>query len=196
MKLIRYQILYILLFIGCNGPSKYMDDFIRSNMKINEKTAFKIEGTNQMGYSYDINIEPEDIVGTYFPDVIMEDINGKILNTKKFVGRKTVFNKWFIKCKPCIKEMPFLNHLMKKYPNNNYLSVSPDSDQEIKEFLTKNKFSLPIIPNGKKVLQDSLCLFWGYPITLITDASNKIIYVKHGNVELDSNRIFTILDQN
>ena len=92
--------------------------------------------------------------------------------------------------------MPFLNHLMKKYPNNNYLSISPDTEQEIEEFLTKYKFSLPIIPNGKKVLQDSLSLVWGYPITIITDESNKIIYVKQGNVELDSNRIFTILDQN
>ena len=107
-----------------------------------------------------------------------------------------MINKWFIKCVPCIREMPFLNHLMKKYPNNNYLSISPDTEQEIEEFLTKYKFSLPIIPNGKKVLQDSLSLVWGYPITIITDESNKIIYVKQGNVELDSNRIFTILDQN
>lgn len=195
MKCIIYQVFFIFLIIGCHEPKIYMDDFIRSHIKIQKDSEFVIEGTGQTGYSYELNIEPENIVGTYLPNVVMEDISGKSTDTRSFLGKKTVINKWFIKCIPCIKEMPFLNHIMKKYPNFNYLSISPDAVNEINDFLTTHKFSFPIVPDGKKILKDDFSLVWGYPITIITDESNKVIYARHGDIQIDSNNIYTILEQ-
>ena len=127
MKSFLIYMAMIFLLFTCTKPNVYMDDFIRSHIKIQKNSEFVIEGTGQTGYSYELDIEPENIVGTYLPSVVMEDISGKSMDTRSFLGKKTVINKWFIKCVPCIKEMPFLNHIMRKYPNLNYLSISPDT---------------------------------------------------------------------
>ena len=64
-----------------------MDDFIRSHIKIQKDSEFVIEGTGQTGYSYELNLEPENIVGTYLPNVVMEDISGKSMDTRSFLGK-------------------------------------------------------------------------------------------------------------
>ena len=88
MKCVRYQIFFILLIIGCHEPTIYMDDFIRSHIKIQKDSKFIIEGTVQTGYSYELNIEPENIVGTYLPNVVMVDIPEKSIDTRSFLGKK------------------------------------------------------------------------------------------------------------
>ena len=41
----------------------------------------------------------------------------------------------------------------------------------------------------EKILKDDFSLVWGYPITIITDESNKVIYARHGDIQIDSNNI-------
>ena len=70
--------------------------------------------------------------GNPAPKVSFQDTQGKTISIKDMQGKYTYIDLWATWCGPCIKEMPSLKKLQKKYKNKNiqFVSVSIDDKKD------------------------------------------------------------------
>ena len=95
-------------------------------------------------------------------------LNGKKINSESLKGKPTLINFWFINCRYCIEEIPFLNELKTQFKDEvNFLSITFQDEKEVTEFLNYNKFNFEHIVDSKQYLTNFGQ--FGYPKTLIMD---------------------------
>lgn len=112
-------------------------------------------------------------------------------------GLVTVYNFWFIACKPCIAEMPALNQLVEKYKNDSvrFIAITYDSPDKVQTFLENNKFDfmVGILPHQSITKIKKLSF---YPFTAVVDKQQKLSFAIAGKPmgKNPSKEIFDILD--
>ncbi len=73
-------------------------------------------------------------VGNTSPGFSYESVDGKIVNLSDFKGKYIYIDVWATWCAPCIKQIPYLKELEKRYHNKNIAFVSISVDKaEVKE---------------------------------------------------------------
>lgn len=182
-----------LLCTFCNDT--YERRFTKCLESVNVK-EFTISESGKKGYSYE-NADPICLLGAPLPEFKTKDLDGNIISTQSIKGKINVLNFWFIKCKPCVAEIPNLNTLPIKYSKNeyNFLALTLDNTSLLRPFLKKQPFNFTIIPNAKKVINDKFHMIYGYPFTIITDKKNKIIGTLNAdNPETTLTKIELIID--
>lgn len=115
--------------------------------------------------------------GKTIPDFEFTDRSGNTISKSNTSGNILVINTWFVKCKPCIMEIPELNDLVEKYKghsNIQFLAVTFDSDDEINSFLEREKFDFNIITNQMGFLQKIKIM--SYPTNIIVDPEGQIVF--------------------
>jgi len=128
-------------------------------------------------------------------DFIAYDINGNKIELSKLKGKIVVLNFWFPQCKPCVKEMPELNKLTKKYTKNVvFISVTFEKKQVVKSFLSTRDFNYTQITDNESILSDYHVS--AFPTHIIIDKNGEIIMNKVGDFvkELDE-KIGLLLNQ-
>lgn len=114
-------------------------------------------------------------VGQKAPDFHRKDQEGKLISTEKAKGKILVLNFWFTTCKPCIAEIPELNHLYNEYKKNPdviFASITFSTSEQIKSFTQKREVNYPIISDA-----EDICNQYGingFPTTVIIDQEGKI----------------------
>lgn len=88
-----------------------------------------------------------------FIDAELKDVHGNIITRNSLLGEVTVLNFWFIKCKPCVREIPDLNKLVEKYPSINFIAPAYDQESDLKTFLQKTEFKYNVIPDASKLCE-------------------------------------------
>ena len=124
--------------------------------------------------------------GTEFPDFRLTDLEGKIWSKEELQGKTLVVKTWFIRCKPCIEEMPQLNQLVEEYRDRDdfvFLSLSLDSEEELQKFLSEKEFEYVVIPNQKAFIEDTLG-FSIYPTHIIVEPTGRIRKVVNSAPEM------------
>ena len=119
--------------------------------------------------------------GKTIPDFTLEDMEGNSYSTTSLAGKTVVFNTWFIKCKPCVMEMPELNELVHKYKKNTdivFLGVTFDKTSDVESFLQEHAFDYNIITDQMEYL-GSLQIS-GYPTNFVVDGSGKVLFTSIG----------------
>ena len=89
-----------------------------------------------------------EMIGKPAPPFSVKTLSGDDHTDQSLLGKTVVINFWFIKCKPCIDEIPKLNKLVKKYNHNKdvvFLSISFDQEKDIRSFLEKNTYLKSVI---------------------------------------------------
>lgn len=89
-------------------------------------------------------------IGKKFPAFNFVDIKGVHYTNALTKGKIIVLKGWNLTCPPCVREIPHLNSLVKRYKDRKdiiFLSVVPDSKYKVESFLLKRPFSYPVIPN-------------------------------------------------
>jgi thiol-disulfide isomerase/thioredoxin len=93
----------------------------------------------------------------------------------------TVYNFWFVACKPCVDEIPVLNQLAAKYNNDSvrFIAITFDKPEKLEGFLTKNPFNfmIGILPQASI---DKIKKISFYPFTAIVNRQHKISFVIAG----------------
>lgn len=93
----------------------------------------------------------------------------------------TVYNFWFVACKPCVDEIPVLNQLAAKYNNDSvrFIAITFDKPEKLEAFLTKNPFNfmIGILPQASI---DKIKKISSYPFTAIVNRQHKISFVIAG----------------
>ena len=78
-----------------------------------------------------------EMIGKPAPPFSVKTLSGDNYSDQSLLGKTVVINFWFIKCKPCVDEIPKLNKLVKKYTHNKdvvFLSISFDQEKDIRSF--------------------------------------------------------------
>jgi peroxiredoxin len=121
------------------------------------------------------------MIGAPFPAFNFTDLGGHIYSSENTKGKIVVLKCWLIQCKPCVEEMPELNKIVKQYEKRKdivFLSLSFDSQEELKKFLMKTPFSYPVVAGQQNYLSE---------ILKVTSYPTHIVINKQGNVVLISN---------
>ena len=122
----------------------------------------------------------KEFVGKEAPSFFIKDINGKEISLENLKRKVIVINFWFINCKPCVEEIPELNHLTTGFDNKDvvFLGLARDDEDHLKQFLKKRSFEYNIIPKS----QDIAAKYGvnGYPTHVVIDKEGTIVYYTTG----------------
>ena len=143
------------------------------------------------GKSFNPYENAEKFIGKKLPFNSVTKINGESLNIKSLKGKPTLINFWFTTCKPCIKEIDDLNRIKKDYGDTvNFLAITFESTEKVREFLKKKNFDFTQIVNAKreidKIENDA------YPMSMFLD-KNGIIFFIQGNITEKDGKDFRVL---
>ncbi len=106
------------------------------------------------------------------------DEQGIQVQFSDFKNRIVVINFWFIKCAPCVYELPLLNKVVNKYPSDKvgFLSITFDRMEDVQAFLRKTDFKFQKMVDAKSVIEKMGVS--SYPTTVIVDKNGEIKFIK------------------
>lgn len=105
------------------------------------------------------------------------DLQGVPVPLSSYAGRPLVVNFWATWCAPCVKEMPDLDELSRKYPGMTFVGVAIDTQANVERFLKKVQVSYPLLVAGHGGIDKMKALgnrHGGLPYTVIFDAESKV----------------------
>lgn len=85
------------------------------------------------------------------PEFTLMDLDGKLFNFSRLLGKPTLINLWNVHCGPCIAEFPFLDQLKEKYGDKmNFISITEDDNDyyRLSIFLKKKPFHFYHLQDG------------------------------------------------
>ncbi len=107
-------------------------------------------------------------------------------------NKPTFLALWFIECKGCITELPYINVLKEKFDTDiNFIALTFDGRTEIKEFLKTHRFDFIHLSDNNLV--DSLGDF-AYPRLFLLDKEQKIKWSTSGILETEVDGYQVILN--
>ncbi|TXD85467.1 TlpA family protein disulfide reductase [Subsaximicrobium wynnwilliamsii] len=93
-------------------------------------------------------------------------------------GKPTFISFWFIQCAPCIKELPALIELKKKYGDRvNFVAITFNDAKEVESFLEKREFDYKHIVNADDFIND--IGLNTYPRNIFMDKNGTIRAIKN-----------------
>jgi cytochrome c biogenesis protein CcmG/thiol:disulfide interchange protein DsbE len=122
------------------------------------------------------------ITGKQFPSFNVRLSNGSRLTNADLRNKIVFVSFWFVKCPPCMAEMPGLNKLYDSLKNEKdflFLSFTFDTEADVKPVIAKYKIPFKIIHISKEE-STRLGLSGGYPTNMILDKRGRIKWVTVG----------------
>lgn len=110
-----------------------------------------------------------------------KDISGNTINLSDYKNKVIFMNFWATWCPPCVGEMPAIQDLYDTYKNDNriqFLMLTNDKPEKIKEFIKKRDFSFPVFTykfRPPKVLESQVI-----PTTFVISKKGKIMVKETG----------------
>ncbi|WP_010178842.1 TlpA family protein disulfide reductase [Aquimarina agarilytica] len=152
----KTSILYLLLFIS------YFISFSQPNVEQLMKSE-----------------KVRSYIGKKLPSMNQFTLEGEIYNAAKSNGKPTLINFWFIHCKPCVDEMPYLNKLKEKYDGRmNFISMTFDNEINLREFLKTHKFNFTHVSTDTNYINEIGVRF--FPKNVLLDKNGIVKVVTEG----------------
>jgi thiol-disulfide isomerase/thioredoxin len=133
------------------------------------------------GTAHAATLAPDPFYGLAFPD-----LQGKTVQLDSYLGKTLVANFWATWCAPCVKEMPDLDALHKKYPGINVVGLAIDTASNVEKFGSKVQVSYPLLVAGHGGIQHMRALGnknGGLPFTVIFDSKGGQVKTILGQVD-------------
>jgi thiol-disulfide isomerase/thioredoxin len=114
------------------------------------------------------------------------DVDGQSHRLSEWKGRPLVVNFWATWCAPCVKEMPELDALQKRFPKAQFVGIGIDTADNIRKFTQKVPVSYPLLLGGPSGIDLMRALGNGLgalPFTMIFDAVGRISHQVLGAVD-------------
>jgi thiol-disulfide isomerase/thioredoxin len=114
------------------------------------------------------------------PTFATKDLDGTPLSLESLKGKVVVMNFWFIRCQPCLEEMPELNRLAEKYQGQEveFLAITHEHKTDVQAFLKKKAFDYRHIVDAKNIAEDYFIS--GFPTNIVVDRQGRIVYQSIG----------------
>lgn len=178
--------------ICCSERSNSYDDAMKRCLENVTTSEFELEdGRKATAYNnFDINC----IKGAQLPNFKTKSLSGNGYDTEDLLGKINIINFWFKACKPCVAKIPGLNIIADRYRNEgiNFLSLSIDDENTLKEFVMRNEFQFTHLLNGEEIVKEKFKHKSGYPTTIITNGNLEIVEILTGG-KSDSTAVIEII---
>lgn len=116
-------------------------------------------------------------VGNKLKSFKLASVDGKkTISSSGYRGRVVLVNFWATWCKPCIKELPDLDRLYRKYRNNGMTLVAIATDEEaagVQAIVDDLKLSAKVAIGGEKAAGDYD--HPNFPFSFVVDGDGKIV---------------------
>jgi peroxiredoxin len=122
--------------------------------------------------------------GKKFPHKNMVTLSGMPVYKDSLNTKVVVYNFWFVRCRPCIAEIPALNKLADLFSSDRvlFIGITFDDSSTLQHFFKKNIFRFQQV----SMPQDSIWMmkkFSYYPMTFIINRRQEISFVQFGRAE-------------
>jgi peroxiredoxin len=117
-------------------------------------------------------------VGSTLPSFEFTSSDGITYRSENFKGKVTLISMWFTACAPCVAEIPYLNNLHDSLGSKNFqmYSFTPDTDDIVSQFRSKQKINFPVVTNAKVLLEKHFMIrSLGYPTIIVLDKNSRVI---------------------
>ena len=128
----------------------------------------------------------------------MKDINDSEKKISSSENKILLLNFWATWCAPCIKEIPELIELKKKFKNNveiYFLSVDSNVKKTVPKFLRKNKLESLLIFNDEKLKVSSKFGVKVMPTTVIINKNFEEVAQVKGYVDWSSSKYINLIER-
>ncbi len=133
-------------------------------------------------------------------DFTIRDINGKKVQLKNLLADGPVLlDFWALWCVPCLKEMPELKKIAKKYKESGLTIVavnqdSPSDQSKVKPFVKQKRFNFVVVLDEDKDLWDQFHVN-ALPTSILIDQTGHIVYTHTGYKPGDETEIIEALEE-
>ncbi len=137
--------------------------------------------------------ELEELQAPYFNE---KDVNGKTYSSTNLLGNIIVIKFWFLKCGPCLEEIPELNKLVAKYQHRSdvkFLAAATDDYEAVKKFLEKKDFKYTMLYDTYDIHGDFKVA--GYPTHMIIHKNGTVAKVYTGKNSTLAETMSEVIDQ-
>ncbi|MBH0157148.1 MAG: thiol-disulfide oxidoreductase ResA [Bacillota bacterium] len=152
-----------------------------------------------IGYTLYINLFKEKNslvqVGDQAPNFVLKDLNGKSVKLSDYRGKGVFLNFWGTWCKPCEREMPYMERQYQKYKDQGVeiLAVNiAESNVSVKNFVDRYHLSFPIPMDKDREVTKAFGI-GPIPTTVLIDKNGKI--VKKTTASLSEKDIISFMNQ-
>lgn len=129
-------------------------------------------------------------IGDKAPNFILENMSGEQVEFNTYRGKGVFLNFWGTWCKPCEKEMPFMNNVYEEYKNKGVeiLAVNVgESKLAVQKFIDRHSLDFPV------VIDEDLEVLEAYgvnplPTTFLIDKDGTIVDIITGSLTEESIR--------
>ena len=135
--------------------------------------------TNEMKQAQDAEKERkkhalDSLLNKPAPAFALTDMGGMEWALEKQRGKIVVLNFWFTSCLPCIKEIPELNKLVKKYSGKEivFFALTFDNADQVSKFLKKYVFEFILLPSSNEI--DKKYHISSWPASMVIDQHGHI----------------------
>jgi cytochrome c biogenesis protein CcmG/thiol:disulfide interchange protein DsbE len=121
----------------------------------------------------------DGFIGQPLPAFALPDLQGKLVDSQRLLGKPVVLNLWFTTCGPCIAEMPTLNRIQReKAPAGIvFLAMTFDKPEKVRAFLHKQPFTYRQLADANQYCAQ---FSTGYPVTFFVGRDGLIKKVLGG----------------
>jgi len=159
----------------------------------NRKTRFIVRSTiliimiSALGYTLYQNFFTEKTrvkVGDQAPDFVLEDMEGNKVQLSSLKGKGVFLNFWGTWCKPCEKEMPYMERQYSYFKNLGVeiLAVNiAESDVAIESFVKKYGLTFTVLKDKDRAVTEAYDIT-PIPTTFLIDKNGKVLKVITGSM--------------
>lgn len=152
-----------------------------------------------VAYTLYANFTKDDIQkvekGKKAPDFVLVDLDGTKHKLSDYEGQGVFLNFWGTWCKPCEKEMPYINNQYKQYKNQGVqvLAVNVgESELAVGKFASRYKLEFPIVIDKDGQVMNAYGIN-PLPITFLIDKEGMV--VKSHTGELSEKMVKEFMEQ-
>jgi len=144
-----------------------------------------------VGYTLYANLTKDEVqkvaIGEKAPDFELVDLNGKTHRLSDYEGQGVFLNFWGTFCKPCEKEMPYIENQYQKFMDKGVqvLAVNVgESEFAVKKFAERHHLTFPIVIDTDADVQVAYGIN-PLPITFLIDKEGTVVKSFTGSLTED-----------
>lgn len=123
-------------------------------------------------------------VGKKAPDFVLTDLNGEKHQLSDYEGEGVLLNFWATWCKPCEKEMPFLNDQYQAYKDQGVHVIAVnvgESNVAVSDFSKRYDLQFPIVTDKDSQVMTAYGVD-PLPITFLIDKEGNVVEIHKGQI--------------
>lgn len=133
--------------------------------------------------------------GDKAPDFVLTDLDGQQHRLSDYEGQGVFLNFWGTWCKPCEKEMPYMENQYHEFKDQGVQTIAVnvgESDFQVRNFAEEYNLSFPVVRDAQRDVYDAYSI-GTLPTTLLISPEGEVVEVVKG--ELTEETIASYMEQ-